>query len=110
MKENLFPVFKNENFLSEAIVWSAISEKNNKLVFIPKGIYICEYLNDGLTKAGRKKQLDNPQGFYLHAKSFMTKKLGGRLDINIQFYLLPHLNLQIKQANKFLMIVILNLN
>lgn len=73
LKKYPFPVFKGEKFLSEAITWNKISKDGYKLVYIPKGIYICEYIEDGLTKAGRKKMFLNPLGYLEHAKSYLYK-------------------------------------
>lgn len=71
LKSHPFPVFEGEKFCSEAIVWNAISKDNYNLVFISKGIYVCEYRADGLTSAGRKKMFENPLGYLEHAKSYL---------------------------------------
>ena len=71
LKNNPFPIFKNERFLSEAVVWTKIA-LNYKMVYIQKGIYHCEYLSDGLSKAGRYKLIQNPLGYIEHAKAFMS--------------------------------------
>jgi len=66
-----FPVIPSEKFLSEAVVWNAISEKYG-MVFISKGIYFCEYQSDGLSSAAKANQLRNPLGTMLHAKAHMS--------------------------------------
>lgn len=43
-----FPEFDNEKFCPEALVWNRIAVQH-KLRYVHKGIYVCEYLNDGLT-------------------------------------------------------------
>lgn len=43
-----YPDYKNEKFCSEALVWNRISEDFNFL-FVDKAIYICEYLQEGLS-------------------------------------------------------------
>lgn len=60
-KEYSFPVFENEKFLTEGCLWNKLSEKYN-MVFMNKIIYICEYLEDGLTNGGRKLRITNPMG------------------------------------------------
>lgn len=75
LKSHPFPVFEGEKFLSEAVVWNAISRDGYKLAFIPKGIYKCEYIADGLTQAGRKKVLTNPYGYLEHAKSHLYREV-----------------------------------
>lgn len=91
-----FPSFPDERFLSEAIVWNAISNAGYKLVFLDKGIYYCEYLADGLTVNSRKLQLTNAKGTLLHAKAHFYKsvKMGIRLK-----YMLMYISV-IKFANK----------
>lgn len=75
LKAHPFPEYPGEKFLSEAIVWNAISKAGYKLAFIRKGIYFCEYLPDGLTSAGRKYQLQNPLGTMAHARSFLHSQI-----------------------------------
>lgn len=43
-----FPVFESERFCPEAMVWNRIADKY-LLRYCHKGIYVCEYLPDGLT-------------------------------------------------------------
>lgn len=57
-----FPCFENENFLPEGIVWDRIAREGYKIRWFKTIIYICEYLEDGLTKAGFRKALNNPHG------------------------------------------------
>ena len=71
LKNYPFPVYDGERFLSEAIVWNAISNGGGKLAFIAKGIYVCEYLEGGLTMAGKKKMADNPLGYLEHCRAYM---------------------------------------
>jgi glycosyltransferase involved in cell wall biosynthesis len=71
LKENPFPVFENEKFLSEAVIWIKMSLKY-KMIYIQKGIYYCEYLQDGLTMSGRRKLVKNPLGYVEHAKAYLS--------------------------------------
>lgn len=68
-----FPVFGNERFLSEAIVWNKIA-LDYDTVYINEGIYICEYLEDGLSKGFLKSVYNNPVGALENANIFMIKK------------------------------------
>ncbi len=70
-KRHPFPVFEGEKFLGEGIVWRRMSRSGYKVAFVGKGIYVCEYLEDGLTKNGKKKVIDNPKGYVEHAKDFL---------------------------------------
>lgn len=85
LKQNRFPVFPNEKFMSEAVVWCKISQEYS-LVFIAKGIYICEYLQDGLTKEGRVKQILNPRGTMEHAKAHMCPQV--KWTIRLKYFVL----------------------
>lgn len=49
LKKYPFPVFENERFLTEAVVWNRIAKDGYKLRWFNKGIYICEYREDGLS-------------------------------------------------------------
>ncbi|MCO8074282.1 glycosyltransferase family 2 protein [Acinetobacter lwoffii] len=48
LKKYRFPVFDNEKFCPEALIWNRIS-KNYDMYFFNKTIYFCEYLEGGLT-------------------------------------------------------------
>ena len=56
-----FPVFPEERFLSEGALWNRVA-RTHKCVYINDVIYICEYLEGGLTKAGRAMRIRNPRG------------------------------------------------
>lgn len=60
-KKYPFPVFEGERFLSESALWDRVSF-THKCVYIDSVIYICEYLEGGLTKSGRSLRLRNPRG------------------------------------------------
>lgn len=62
LKKYPFPEFDEENFLTEDIVWNRIAIDGYKLRWFNIPIYVCEYLNDGLTK-DRSKFLNNFSGF-----------------------------------------------
>lgn len=56
-----FPVFPGERFLSECALWNRVA-RTHKCVYINNVIYLCEYLEGGLTKSGRSMRLRNPRG------------------------------------------------
>ena len=60
-KKYPFPVFEGERFLAESALWDRVSF-THKCVYIQSVIYICEYLEGGLTKSGRQLRLRNPHG------------------------------------------------
>lgn len=56
-----FPVFEGERFLAETALWYRAG-LDAKCVFINQPIYICEYLDGGLTKGGRELRIQNSHG------------------------------------------------
>lgn len=70
-KRYLYPEFPGEKFLTEAVTWDQMAHDGYKMRFFNDIIWIWEYKNDGLTKAGYKLFLDNPQGtgFYFRQKA-----------------------------------------
>ena len=73
LKKYPFPVFKGENFLSEAIVTSKMAFDYDT-VFINKPIYVADYLPDGLTQNSLITRYKNPIGALENAKLFMDKR------------------------------------
>lgn len=57
-----YPEFPGEKFLTEAVTWDLMAYEGYKLRFYNDIIWIWEYKEDGLTRAGYKVFLDNPQG------------------------------------------------
>lgn len=70
LNEYQYPVYKDEKFMSESVVWMKIGRKY-KLVCINEAIYQTEYLEGGLTKSGRTLRIKCPQGGIEDAKERM---------------------------------------
>lgn len=68
-----FPVFENERFVSEGALWNRVS-LSHKCVYVNKVIYLCEYLEDGLTKSGKSMRIRNPRGGMYTSSLRMHKK------------------------------------
>lgn len=68
LKKYPFPEFDGENFITEEVVWNKIALDGYYLRWYKDIIYICDYLEDGLTKAGNEKNVKNPQGVLHWAK------------------------------------------
>lgn len=66
MRQFPFPEFDGENFITESVVWNAISQAGYKLRWYDRIIYIGEYRSDGLTADNMGLFLRNPRG-HLHA-------------------------------------------
>ena len=69
-----FPEFEGERFLGEG-AWFFFIELVSKGVYINKVIYLCNYREDGLTKAGREMRIKNPLGGRYNSKVYMDRHL-----------------------------------
>ena len=87
LKQYPFPIFENEKFLGEDVIWIEIEKKYN-LVFINEPIYISNYLDTGLTKNRRSNNIKSCNGCYYRAKEMLNIKLPFKLKIKtiIQLY------------------------
>lgn len=54
-----FPEYEGEKFCPEALVWNRIAQRY-KLLLFNKPVYICEYLDDGLTAKIAKVRMQAP--------------------------------------------------
>lgn len=64
-REYLYPVFDDEKFMTEAVVWNRMAHDGYQMRFYDDVICIYEYQEDGLTRAGNSLFLQNPQGYGL---------------------------------------------
>lgn len=60
-KKYPFPVFSGERFVAECALWNRVAKKY-QCVYINKVIYLCEYLQGGLSDSGRAMRIRNPMG------------------------------------------------
>ena len=60
-----YPVFENEKFMTESITSNRMAHDGYKMRFYNDIIWIFEYREDGLTKAGSRLFLENPRGYGL---------------------------------------------
>lgn len=74
MREFPFPVFPGERFCSEALVWFRIARKY-KVRPVPEKIYICEYLDDGLTHSIVSHYRNSPCGTMLYYREMAAHPL-----------------------------------
>lgn len=70
-KQYPFPVFCREKFMSEGWLWNTLALKY-KTVYRNKVLYVCEYLEGGLTKTGRSLRMHCPLGMMEACKSFFV--------------------------------------
>ncbi len=72
LKQYPFPEFEGENFIRESAVWDRIAKDGLKIRFYSKIIYICEYIEDGLTKnTNESTYARNFRGFIYCSKLFL---------------------------------------
>lgn len=60
-----YPEFDGEKFMTEAVVYNRMAHDGYKMRFYNDIIWIYEYKEDGLTKAGNTVFLNNPYGYGL---------------------------------------------
>lgn len=71
LKKYPFPEIEGENFITEEVVWNAIAKDGYYLRWFKDIIYICNYLEDGLTK-NNTKYVRNPKGVLLWARGQLS--------------------------------------
>lgn len=87
LKKYPFPEFEGEKFVTEDVVWSRIAADGYKIRWTNEDIYICEYLDDGLTSKGREIYINSPLGYALYVKQIAKfKKMDTREKINYYYY------------------------
>ncbi|WP_302570212.1 glycosyltransferase family 2 protein [uncultured Clostridium sp.] len=67
-----FPEFKEERYVTEAVVWNRIANENLKLRFLNEVTYICEYLEGGLTNTSDKNIMESWKGTTLYYKELLS--------------------------------------
>lgn len=78
LKKYQFPVFEGEKFQGENYVWWQLSFEHDSY-YVNKIIYIGEYLDDGLTKAGRALRLSCPKGGMENSKIGLDKRFSFKM-------------------------------
>lgn len=80
LRQYEFPVWPDETFTPEAVVWDRIALDGYRIRYYDEKIYVCEYLEDGLTKGGNRLYYHNLMGcaMALNAKLSHTKGFRNR--------------------------------
>jgi glycosyltransferase involved in cell wall biosynthesis len=90
LKENKFPEIEGENFITEAIIWDRLGSMY-KMRWVNEIIYICEYLEDGLTKKSEFLRVKNIKGTLLYYSTLIKYqiplKYKGKTSINYYRFL-----------------------
>lgn len=82
LKEFPFPEYPGEKFMSEGYLWVNMGMKY-KTVYINRIIYICEYLEGGLTNSGRKMRIKCPLGGMENSNTFLAVKGSKHLNLKL---------------------------
>lgn len=83
-KSHPFPEHEGEKFLAEGYLWQHVGFHYNT-VYINDVIYICEYLEEGLTKSGRRLRIQCPLGGMDNSNSYFEKVPGRRVKMGVLF-------------------------
>lgn len=74
LKKYPFPVYPGERFFPEGWFWNTLAS-NHKTVYRNKTIYICEYLEGGLTKSGRTLRMKCPLGMMDDCRMYLNNRV-----------------------------------
>jgi glycosyltransferase involved in cell wall biosynthesis len=100
-----FDEIEGENFITEATVWERMANDGYKIRWFNKVIYICDYLEDGLTQNMETIFSKNPIGTAIYIKqqiTFRKYNLKGRLANYNLYYSFVKKNVRLKEAAKYL--------
>lgn len=73
-KKYPLPVFEGERFISEDMLWNTLGMKY-KTVYRNKLVYMCEYLEDGLSKSGRRLRLQCPNSMMTVTRTYLIDRV-----------------------------------
>lgn len=96
LKKYPFPEYDGEKFITEGVVWDKIAHDGYKIRFFNEIIYICDYLDDGLTKQGRDIFVNNPNGYSHYIKQQIKFK-----NLNIKQRWLTYYNFYLDMKVKY---------
>lgn len=74
MKRYPYPEFEGERYVTPAVVWDRIAHAGLKIRWVNEIIYLCEYLEGGLTANWDKNLAKNPEGYAVWLKQKMEFK------------------------------------
>ena len=68
-----FPEFDGEKFMDEAYLWNKIAMDGYKLRWDNDIVYLCEYLEGGLTKSRNTRYSGSPRGYELYVRQLLMQ-------------------------------------
>ena len=57
-----YPEFEGENFLTPCVAWNRMANDGYRVRIFDEIIWVCKYLDDGLTRQGNMRFIKNPRG------------------------------------------------
>lgn len=105
LRKYKFDEIEGEKFISEATVWDRMAHDGYKIRWFNKTIYLCIYLEDGLTQNMKEVFANNPRGtacYFNQQIKFYKCDLKGKLSYYNLFYEFVKSKMGIQQACKFL--------
>jgi glycosyltransferase involved in cell wall biosynthesis len=105
LKKYKFDEFEGEKFITEATVWDRMAHDGYKIRWFNKTIYLCEYLEDGLTQNMKEVFSKNPIGTAVYIKQqikFYKYNFKGRLSNYNLYYSFVKSKIGINLAAKYL--------
>ncbi|MGS2779042.1 glycosyltransferase family 2 protein [Robertmurraya sp. GLU-23] len=105
LKNYKFDEIEGEKFITEATVWNRMAHDGYKIRWFKKIIYICDYLEDGLTQNVDEIFSKNPVGTAIYIKQqikFGDYKLRGRLANYSLYYNFVKKKIGINQAAEYM--------
>ncbi|MFC4320708.1 glycosyltransferase family 2 protein [Litchfieldia salsa] len=105
LRKYKFDEIEGEKFITEATVWDRMAYDGYKIRWFNKTIYICEYLEDGLTKNMTQVFARNPKGTAIYIKQqikFYNYNLKGKLANYNLYYNFVKSNINLLKAAKLL--------
>lgn len=85
LRKYKFPTFDGENFVTENVVWLQMARDGYKIRWYNEPIYVCEYLEGGLTDLNKKNLLKNFYGD-IYTNNLYIKLYGYPLLMRIRIY------------------------
>ncbi len=84
-----YPEFEGENFMTPCIAWNRMAHDGYRVRVFDEIIWVCNYLQDGLTMQGNMRFIKNPQGAGLCLKEkaeFLQFSLFEKIKMWYTFY------------------------
>ena len=86
LKKYKFPVIEGERFFSEAFIWNKLALDGYKIRWFNEIIYICNYLEDGLTKNSKKIFESSPRGMLMYLEQLISLNDKNKLKYIVSYY------------------------